>query len=187
MNSTLFRKIHLTGHTRSSRRLLILQSTDSLIYSFLYSKHRPSWTMGVTSASFVCERKRLEITHILKRLHKLLVKWDSTNFRNLASIPSWPTALLDWSWFKYFWKHSGLTALKNQKTLQRHRPDCDETQTSWVMPPAGCICQVSNSYLETCRKKSVKLFAGWELYWRPLSSVFCPPEGHKLPKHDENQ
>ena len=50
---------------------------------------------------------------------------------------------------------------KVQKTLQRQRPDSDETQTSCV--------------------------AGWGALLTPPFECFCAPEGQKLPKHDKNQ
>ena len=41
--------------------------------------------------------------------------------------------------------------------------DWKETRTGRVTPPTRCICQVSNWYLKTCKKKSGNFFAGWEL------------------------
>ena len=51
---------------------------------------------------------------------------------------------------------------KVQKTLQRQRPDSDETQTS-------CVCRWLGALLT------------------PPFKCFCPPEGQKLPKHVKNQ
>ena len=71
--------------------------------------------------------------------------------------------------------------IKVWKTLQRQRPDCDEIQIWYVMPPTGCIYQVSSSCIKTCRKKLRKLSGGGELCWFPLSECLRPPRGQNYP------
>ena len=66
-------------------------------------------------------------------------------------------------------------------------PDWNETRTWHVTPPARCICQVSNWYLTTCTKKVRKTFHWLGVLVTPPFKCFCPPEGQKLPNHDENQ
>ena len=55
-----------------------------------------------------------------------------------------------------------------------------------MTPPTRCICQVSNWYLKTCRKKARKTFRWLGALVTPPFKCFCPPEGQKLPNHDEN-
>ena len=56
-----------------------------------------------------------------------------------------------------------------------------------VALPTRCIYQVSNWYLKACWKKVQKTFRWLGVLLTPPSECFCPPEGQKLPNHDDNQ
>ena len=60
------------------------------------------------------------------------------------------------------------------------------TLLTWcVALPTRCIYQVSNWYLKACWKKVQKTFRWLGALLTPPSECFCPPEGQKLPNHDE--
>ena len=56
-----------------------------------------------------------------------------------------------------------------------------------VALPTRWIYQVSNWYLKACWKNVQKTFRWLGALLTTPSECFCPPEGQKLPNHDENQ
>ena len=53
--------------------------------------------------------------------------------------------------------------------------------------PLDVYAKFQTDISQHVQKKSGKLFAGWEALVTPTFKCFCPPEGQKLPNHDENQ
>ena len=96
------------------------------------------------------------------QIWRLHIIFEAINEEKLHCTHSWP------------WSRSGW-------------PNCDETLTWCMALPTRCIYQVSNWHLKACCKKVQKTFRWLGALLTPSSECFCPPEGQKLPNHDENQ